>query len=75
MTSKLTLTLASSRGHWVPGVLLPYMDMIAVIRTAVTARWSFDEELKLYKLLDLDAEGEEDADVDIDDSTGKLLVG
>jgi len=36
---------------------------------------SFDEELELYELLDLDAEGEEEADVDVDDSTGELLIG
>jgi hypothetical protein len=41
----------------------------------MAARRSFDEELELCELLDLDAEGEEEANVDVDDSTGKLLVG
>jgi hypothetical protein len=36
---------------------------------------SFDEKLELYELLDLDAEGEEEANVDVDDSTGELLIG
>lgn len=36
---------------------------------------SFDEELEMYELLDLDADGEEDADINVDDSTGEILVG
>lgn len=36
---------------------------------------SFDEELALYELLDLDAQGEDDADVDVDDTTGDILHG
>jgi hypothetical protein len=39
------------------------------------AQWTFDEELELYELLDLDAEGEEEANIDVDDSTGELLIG
>ena len=35
---------------------------------------SFDEELQLYEMLDLDAEGEEDVGVDVDDDTGDLLM-
>lgn len=35
---------------------------------------SFDEELKLYEMLDLDAEGEDDVGVDVDDDTGNLLM-
>ena len=46
---------------------------VRVYETA--ARRSFDEELELYELLDLDAEGEEEANIDVDDSTGELLVG
>jgi hypothetical protein len=38
-------------------------------------RRSFDEELELYKVLDTDAEGEEEANVNVDDSTGELLLG
>ena len=38
-------------------------------------RHSFDEELELYEVLDMDAEGEEEANVDVDDSTGELLLG
>jgi len=33
------------------------------------AQQSFDEELELYELLDLDAKGKEEANVDIDNST------
>jgi hypothetical protein len=36
---------------------------------------SFDEELELYELLDLDAVGEQDADLDVDDDTGDILTG
>ena len=50
-----------NRSHWV--------DMHA--RSAIC---SFDEELQLYKMLDLDAEGEEDVGVDVDDDTGDLLM-
>jgi hypothetical protein len=39
------------------------------------AQWTFDEELELYELLDLDAEGEEEANIDVDDSTSELLIG
>jgi hypothetical protein len=46
---------------------------VQVYETA--AQRSFDEELELYELLDLDAEGEEEANIDVDDSTGELLVG
>ena len=34
-----------------------------------TALWSFDEELQAYKLLDLDAQGEDD-----DDVTASVLI-
>ena len=40
-----------------------------------TARRSFDEELELYELLDMDAAGEEEADIDIDDSTADVMLG
>jgi len=36
---------------------------------------SFDEELTLYEMLDLDADGEEDVGVDVDDNTGDILMG
>jgi len=36
---------------------------------------SFEEELKLYELLDLDGERGEDANIDIDDSTADVLLG
>jgi hypothetical protein len=39
------------------------------------AQHSFDEELALYELLDLDAAGEDDADVDIDETTAQILIG
>jgi hypothetical protein len=35
---------------------------------------SFDQELELFELLDLDADGE-DAGVDIDDTTEDILIG
>jgi hypothetical protein len=36
---------------------------------------SFDEELELYKMLDMDAEGEEDeVDINVDNDTGDLLM-
>ena len=50
-----------NRSHWV--------DMHA--RAAIR---SFDEELQLYEMLDLDAEGEEDVGVDVDNDTGDLLM-
>ena len=37
-----------------------------------TALRSFDEELQAYKLLDLDAQGEDD--VDVDDVTASVLI-
>ena len=36
---------------------------------------SFDEELALYELLDLDAQGEDDIDVDVYNTTGDILHG
>ena len=36
---------------------------------------SFDEELQLYEMLDLDADGEEDVDVNVDNDTGDILMG
>jgi hypothetical protein len=35
---------------------------------------SFDEQLQLYEMLDLDAEGKDDVDVNVDDDTGDLLM-
>ena len=40
-----------------------------------SARQGFEEELELYELLDLDADGEEEADINLDDSTGDILIG
>ena len=37
-----------------------------------TALRSFDEELEAYEMLDLDAQGDEE--VDIDESTGELML-
>ena len=51
-----------SRSHWV--------EMYAK-----SAKCSFDEELELYELLDLDAQGEDDVDLEVDDSTGAMLHG
>ena len=36
---------------------------------------SFNNELQLYEMVDLDAEGEEDVGVDVDDNTGDILIG
>jgi hypothetical protein len=42
---------------------------------AKSAHRSFDEELELYELLDLDAEGEDVADIEVDDTTADILMG
>ena len=42
---------------------------------AKSAWRSFDEELELYELLDFDAEGEEDINIDVDESTADVLLG
>lgn len=49
-----------NEGHWVQ------------LHTRSTMT-SFDEELALYKVLDLDAEGEDDPDISVDDSTVDIL--
>jgi len=36
---------------------------------------SMEEELALYELLDLDAEGEDDVDVEFDETTEQVLIG
>jgi len=36
---------------------------------------SFNEELQLYEMLDLDAGGKDNAGVDVDDNTGDILMG
>lgn len=36
---------------------------------------SFEEELELYEMLDLDAEGEEDIDLNVDETTEDILAG
>jgi hypothetical protein len=36
---------------------------------------NFEEELELYELLDLDAAGEEEVDIGVDESTADILVG
>ncbi|KAF5381398.1 hypothetical protein D9615_008423 [Tricholomella constricta] len=51
-----------SRTHWV--------DTYSHV-----AERSFDEELALYELLDLDADGEEDADIGVDDTMEDILIG
>jgi hypothetical protein len=40
-----------------------------------TPQRSSEEELELYELLDLDGEGGEDANIDVDDSTADVLLG
>ena len=39
-----------------------------------SAMWSFDEELELYELLDLDAAGEDDIANDLDEDTVEALL-
>jgi hypothetical protein len=39
------------------------------------AEHNFDEELALYELLDLDAAGEDDIDVELDETTTQTLIG
>jgi len=51
-----------SRSHWV--------DMYS--KSSIR---SFNEELQLYEMLDLDAEGEDNVDVDVDDNTEDILMG
>ena len=46
-----------------------------VVMYAKSPLRSFDEELELYELLDLDATGEQDADLDVDGDTGDILIG
>ena len=36
---------------------------------------NFDKELQLYEMLDLDADGEEGVDVNVDNDTGDILMG
>ena len=42
---------------------------------AKSVKRSFDKELELYELLDLDAQCEDDVDLEVDDSTGAMLHG
>ena len=39
------------------------------------AHHNVEEELALYELLDLDAEGEDGVDVDFDETTQQALIG
>jgi hypothetical protein len=55
--------------------LFDFTDTHWVERYEKTARPSFDEELELYELLDLDADGDDNVDVGLDDSIGDLMVG
>jgi hAT family C-terminal dimerisation region len=50
-----------TRHHWV--------DMYAS-----SSRHAFDDELELYEMLDLDADGEESVDLNIDESTAEALT-
>jgi len=44
-------------------------------RYARFAALTFEEELELYDLLELDAEGDEDPDAGFDDTTQNILLG
>ena len=54
--------------------LFNFTDLYWISQYERAAWHSFDEELELYELLDLDAEGEDQADIDVDDSTGEILI-
>ena len=49
-------------------------DMWSTILTK-HAQHNVEEELALYKLLDLDTEGEDDVDVEFDETTEQVLIG
>jgi hypothetical protein len=55
--------------------LFNFMDPYWISQYEQAAWHSFDEELELYELLDLDAEGKDQADIDVDDSMGDILIG
>jgi hypothetical protein len=75
-TDRLPVRDSRIIGRPVPlGQLFDFTDSHWVARYEKTARRSFQEELELYELLDLDAAGEEEVDVDLDDSTGDLMHG
>ena len=57
---------AAASSGWDPCTIFELFDF------SKTALQSFDEELQAYKLLDLDAQGEDD--VDVDDVTASVLI-
>jgi hypothetical protein len=75
-TDQAPVTISTIIGSPVPlQRLFDFTDPHWVVRYEKSARLSFDQELELYELLDLDGAGEEDVDVDLDDSTGDLMLG
>jgi len=44
----------------------------SLVKATVTR--TFDRELEIYNMLDLDADGE-DIEVDVDDATGEIVFG
>jgi hypothetical protein len=70
------VAVANIIGHSVKLVeLFNFTDSHWVQVYEQAAHRSFEEELELYELLDLDDKGEEETNVDVDDSTGELLIG
>ena len=62
--------LSSKELFGLTGTRTPWVAMYAM-----SPLCGFDEELELYELLDLDAVGEQDADLDVDDNTGDISIG
>ncbi|KAG6913948.1 hypothetical protein DXG01_003329 [Tephrocybe rancida] len=65
----------------IQGIPVPICDLFNFSATtwvnayAQVAKLSFDEELDLYELLDLNADGEDDVDVSVDESMDDILIG
>jgi hypothetical protein len=75
-TDREPVTTANIIGRIVKLVeLFNFMDPYWISQYERAAQHSFDEELELYELLDLDAEGEDQADIDVDNNTGEILIG
>lgn len=74
-TDQDPVTVSSVIGRRIPlGDLFDFSNDHWVKMYEGSARRSFDDELEMYELLDLDAAGEEEVDVDLDDSTGDLMM-
>ena len=54
----------------VPTARVLLLSWVGVVKVTVTS--TFDRELEVYNMLDLDADGE-DVEVDVDDATGEIV--